>query len=88
MSNYSAVAAMAASISLRDRIAACAAQENKPDPVLWASQHMWAIVASPGWDDAWQSAIDGYNVNQNPDTGVRTDVISDQMILTAVQETT
>lgn len=88
MSNYSAVASMAASISLRDRVAACAAQEGKPDPVIWAQQHMWAIAASATWDDTWQYAVDTYNVNQNPDTGARTDVISDAMILAAVQATT
>ena len=87
MSNYSAVAAMAGSLSLRDRVAACAAQEGKSNPVIWAQEHMWAIAASPSWDETWQYAVDTYNVNQNPDTGSRTDVISDAMILTAVQGT-
>lgn len=88
MSDYNAIASMAGNMALRDRIAACAAEEGKPDPVVWAQEHMWAIVASPGWADAWKYARDTYNVNQNPNTGARTDVIDDAMILAAVQATT
>lgn len=76
---------MANSTALRDRIAACAAQEGIADPVAWASQRMWEFAAQAGWADSWAYAVQNYNKNQNPETGARDDVITDQTILSAVQ---
>lgn len=82
---YNTIIAMAASPSLTARIAAAAAGEGHVDPVRWASDHAWALAAEPGWADAWQYALDEATLNVNPDTGQRDDVISDAMILSAVQ---
>lgn len=81
--------AMATSMSLRDRIAACvAAETNAPaDPVGWASERMWQFSVTPGWEADWDYAMRDDNAhNFNPDTGRRTDVISDEKILARVQQ--
>lgn len=85
MSNYIATVQMAGSQSLRDRITACAAVEGEADPTGWTNNNVWKIITQPGWQDNWQYAVDNANDNVNPDTGRRTDVISDAEILSAVQ---
>lgn len=82
---YNAVVEMAQSASLRNRVAACAAAEGVTNPEQWAASKMWALASSPGWAEDWAYAQDTYTVNQNPDTGARTDVIGDAQILAAVQ---
>ena len=83
--SYNSISQMARSQSLRERITACAAAENVPDPASWAAVNGWALASSPGWAGAWDYATDNYTPNYNADTGIRTDVISDVMILSAVQ---
>lgn len=83
--NYNAIAEMSQSSSLRNRVTACAAECNKTDPSTWSATRMWQIAAAPGWNEAWAYAVDTLTVNQNPDIGARTDVITDAMILAAVQ---
>jgi len=64
------------------RIAACYGSETQaPDPNSWASQHAWTIAASPGFSDAYASAIVGGVENPGRDASV----ISDAQILSAVQ---
>ena len=82
---YNTIVAMAASPSLTARVAAAAAQEGALDPVDWAARHAWEVAAEPGWAEAWASAEASASINFNPDTGQRDDVISDAMILAAVQ---
>ena len=47
----------------------------------WAQQQPWALSAQPGWDAAYASAI----AAKNPAPGADEAVISDGMILAAVQ---
>lgn len=83
---YGTIVEVANSSSLQYRIAACAADEGlASDPVTWAYENRWKFASQPEWADAWQFAVDTGNVNVNPDTGARVDVINDQMILAAVQ---
>ena len=83
--SYRSVVEMAQSQSLRERITAAVAAEGISNPEAWTASNMWAIVSAPGWGDQWAYASDTYQVNANPDYGARTDVISDQDILSAVQ---
>jgi hypothetical protein len=83
---YNTIIMMAGSPSLISRIAAAAAGEGSEDPVGWANTHIWAMATQPGWAEAWQYAVDESNINVNPDTGQRDDVISDGMILSGVQQ--
>lgn len=85
MTNYNRVVEMAKDRDLLERIAAAAAEQGQEAPDQWAAYNMWKIAASPGWADSWDYALRAYNVNQNPNTGQRDDVITDQAILAAVQ---
>jgi hypothetical protein len=82
---YISIVEMAGSQSLLARITAAAAAEAIPEPSQWAQANIWQLAATPGWADAWDYARDTATDEQNPDTGKRPGVISDQMILSAVQ---
>lgn len=84
---YTAVVEMASSVSLMNRLIACAADEGAPNPVQWVQDNLWKIVSSGTWPADWQYASDvaAANPNVNPDLGARTDVIDDGKILAAVQ---
>jgi hypothetical protein len=65
-----------------DRLAACAATEVPgKDPQEWARDNVWTIAASPGFADAYASAI----AADVPRPGKDPAVISDAQILSAVQ---
>jgi hypothetical protein len=83
--SYSAPTAMASNNALRDRIASAAALEGEADPFGWLNRNLYLVVARTDWVDKWDYAEDTKNINVNPDTGARTDVIDDGMILAAVQ---
>lgn len=83
--SYTSVTNMANSNSLKQRVIACAAQEGHTNPTDFANRKMLNLCADTGWVAAWDYAVAEATVNVNPDTGVRTDVISDAMILTLVQ---
>lgn len=51
------------------------------DPEQWTADNRHAWAASPGWSDAWDSAL----AAQNPNPGADESVITDQQILSAVQ---
>lgn len=82
---YKDIIEMANSSSLIARVVACAAGEGIENPSQWVSQRTWKIASSPGWANQWSYAVDTATVNVNPDTGARSDVISDANILSAVQ---
>lgn len=79
--SYWDVAQMSADLDLTARVAACAAQESKPNPVQWAADHMLLLAASPGWEQAWASAMAANNPYPGRDAGV----VTDGQILSAVQ---
>ena len=83
--SYNTIVAMAASQSLLNRIAACAAEEGNTQARSWASNNILSLVATagPGLQNAWEGA--SADPNANPDTGKRDDVVTDAMILSAVQ---
>lgn len=84
--SYLSIVSMASSQTLIARVAAAAADEGQADPLTWAQANIWAIVAADtSWATNWDSAVAAPNVNANPDTGMRNDVISDAMILAVVQ---
>ena len=78
---YWDIAQMSSDTDLNSRIAACASQEGKPEPRDWAWAHMLQICSSPGWAEAWASAVSAEVGLPGRDPGV----ISDAMILAAVQ---
>lgn len=56
------------------RIAACAATQGVSNPESWANERKWLWSVQPGW------------VNAYVDAGNKTDGITDEMILIAVQK--
>lgn len=78
---YLQMADMTRSASLRDRLTACAAQQHARDPEQWVRDNIWSLVTQPGWADAWASAV----ASAIEDPGANEAVITDQMILSAVQ---
>jgi hypothetical protein len=82
---YRAIVEMARSVSLQQRCAAAAAEQGVTSPDQWVTMRIWQFAASPGWADKWQYATDEITINQQPDLGIRDDVISDGDILAAVQ---
>lgn len=81
---YNTVTAMANSQSLIRRVAACAAELGNTTPTVWAGQNILILVATAdaSLQTTWDSAAN--DPNGNPDTGFRTDIITDAMINTAV----
>ena len=79
--SYWDISEMSRNPDLAARIAACASQEGKTDPNAWTTTHMLQLAATPGWEQAWASAVAGEVENPGRDAGV----ISDGMILSAVQ---
>jgi hypothetical protein len=80
--SYNTVADIYDSMSLRRRMYAAAAEEHKePNPTEWVDVNAWALASSPGWEAAWDSAVAGGIT----DPGAEDGVITDGMILGAVQ---
>lgn len=63
------------------RVTACAASENVDNPQAWTMLHAWQLSAQPGWDEAYAYAI----ANGVEEPGADETVITDPMILSAVQ---
>lgn len=80
--SYHAIAIMSQDRGLSDRVAACAAVEGEADPEVWVGAHRWQYSARQGWADAYTYALEA----KTPAPGIDHAVISDAMILTAVQE--
>jgi len=59
---------------------ASAAAMGMEDPMGFVDRNLWQIVSDPAWSEAWDYATATANVNMNPDTGIRNDVINDDMI--------
>ena len=79
---YNTVADMAVDPYLLRRITAAAATEVADmDPEEWADAHAWVLASSPGWAEAWDSAEAAGIPLPGQDEGV----ITDGMILAAVQ---
>lgn len=79
---YANIASITRSTSLIDRMTAAAAQESKTIPYdAWVRERMWDFAATPGWAEAWGSALASGIV----DPGASETVITDGMILSAVQ---
>lgn len=79
---YATIATIAYDQSLYRRLVASAAEEQKMPPFeQWVVNYRWELAATPGWAAAWESAV----AAGNPDPGADETVITDGMILSAVQ---
>ena len=83
---YRDIAAMTVSTSLIARLTAAAAEEHKQKPYDgWVGAHVWELASTPGWDNAWASALAAHPDDPDYDPGNDEGVITDGMILAAVQ---
>lgn len=82
--SYLSISQAATDPMLRARIAACCAQESTSElhATQLADSIQWRCCGEPGWGDAWESAKAAGNENIGADPAV----ITDAMILTAVQK--
>lgn len=80
---FSDQALLSVDTDFQQRIAACAATEapKTHQPTQWAADHIWWLAASPGFADAYASAL----ANNVERPGNDASVISDAQILSAVQ---
>jgi hypothetical protein len=78
---YWDISTMARSTDLTAREQAAAAQELAGDPYQWVQDNALRLAAQPGWAEAWASAL----AAENPNPGRDPAVITDGMILSAVQ---
>jgi len=78
---YYDVALMTMDPDLRLRVKACVVLESIPSAESWVANHPWELAKQPGWDAAWASARAAGKESIGADEGV----ISDDMILSAVQ---
>lgn len=83
--SYLAVAAMVKSISLAEREFAAISKEGIDPPEGWQFDHRWKLASQPGWDAAWDSALAAHPDDPDYDPGADEGVITDGMILSAVQ---
>jgi hypothetical protein len=81
--SYNDIVSMRSNSDLVLRLTACAAQEQPGDPDQWVQDHIWDLVAAPGWADKWASAL--ATDPPNPAPGYDMGVITDGDILAAVQ---
>lgn len=81
--SYSSQAQLSNDSDFLARVSACAAVEvpNTWQPQQWAADHVWWISASPGFAQAYESALAGEVERPGNDPSV----ISDAQILSAVQ---
>jgi len=81
--SYNSIYALCQDADLKSRLTACAAVEGKGGqfPDWWVQNNLWKLAVTPGWGDAY-----GYAVTAgNPRPGHDESVITDAMILAAVQ---
>lgn len=81
--SYSSQAALSVDPDFMARISAAAAKEvpKTHQPLQWAADHIWWVSASPGFAEAYESALAG----GVPRPGNDPAVISDAQILSAIQ---
>ncbi|WNM65428.1 hypothetical protein SEA_PHONEGINGI_24 [Microbacterium phage Phonegingi] len=83
---YGTVAVIRRDYELSNRVAACVAVEGlSKQPEQWAAEHAWEIAAQPGWAANWESALVSHESDPEYQPGRAEDVITDAMILAAVQ---
>jgi len=86
---YIDIAALTRDTDFNDRVAACYATETPGHigeyPTVWASSHAWDMAAQPGFGDAYSYAIQTHPDDPDYRPGADPAVITDGMILSAVQ---
>lgn len=84
--SYTAIAQMQRDPDIRDRVSACVAMEvPNVYPEGWVQEKAWLFATQPDWTVAWDNALSTHANEENYRPGHDPLVITDQMILSAVQ---
>jgi hypothetical protein len=99
--SYLAIAQIAENDTMLKRMRAAAVQQamlggtfliphgtSGNDPVDWVTRNRYQWAASPGWGEAWAYALNSHPDDPDFDPGADEGVITDSMILSAVQHLT
>ena len=78
---FSDIALLAFDTDFLNRVSACAATEQFPDPQRWATEHQWQMAATPTFGEKYGYAVQTGVVRPGNDPSV----INDAEILSAVQ---
>lgn len=85
---YSTVSAIQKDAGIRERVSACISIEGVSNsPEQWAADYAWRLAAQPGWAEAWEASLETHTESEY-EPGRDEDVITDSMILSAVQNLT
>ena len=79
--SYRTLAVLGRDDNILARIVACTSTQGEADPFRWALERRWALSSQSGWDAAYASALTA----GTPNPGNSETVITDNMILSAVQ---
>jgi hypothetical protein len=79
--SFSTIFQCANDVAFQHRITACCAQEGQDDPVAAMAGMVWPISSHSDIEAAYASAV----LSENPNPGGDESVVTDQMILGAVQ---
>lgn len=71
--------------TMLNRMAQAAATEDYTNPDGWATVHARTWASSPGWSEAWESALASHPGDPEFDPGTDEAVITDAMILSETQ---
>jgi len=90
---YLAISEIANDNFMRERMNAAAVQQEQlgaahlqPDPLAWVMNERYLWASSPGWGEAWDYALAAHPDDPDYEPGKDAAVITDSMILAAVQE--
>lgn len=94
--SYNSISQIANDRYLNERMRACVTQQvhlgsvpeigTQPASALsWVSDYRYVWASSPGWGEAWNYALDSHPDEPDYEPGKNESVITDGMILSAVQ---
>lgn len=91
--SYLSIAAIATDPWMARRLFAATTQQahlgNVPEianPTTWVLENAYVWASSPGWGEAWDYAVAMHPADASYEPGKDSTVITDAMILTAVQD--
>jgi len=86
--SYLTISEIAIDHAMRNRVAACAAQQGHPEPEQWSWDNAYIWASTPTWGEKWDYAVNTHPDEEFPDYSPGADpaVITDADILTRVQQ--
>jgi len=83
--SYLTQAHISSNTNMMARVAQAAASEGISNPDYWCQVNARQWAAAPGWDEAWEYALNTHTDDPDYDPGEDEAVVTDGMILSQVQ---